>query len=304
MKIFYGEESYLINQEIAKVARTMDVKPTFFSDDDSLENIILDIMTVSMFFEKKLVVIRNHEMITEEDLGQIFLDEVNNHDDSVQIIFVLEENKLQKSPLIDFVIQNGETKDFKKLSDNNIVSTIKEIVQSKGASITNGGAIRLAYKVPNDLRTIVNEIEKLINQTSTITEDTIDVSISDYVKEDAFALANALTSGDVHAIISAYSERKKAGDEPTYMISQISSVLSLSLQVNSYRKQGFANQDISDKTKIHIFRIKKASDLITKTSIEKIKVLVVKLAQLDADIKTGMVDDKIGLDNFILALVK
>lgn len=304
MKIFYGEESYLINQEVVKFGKTIGVKPTVFSEEEPLANIILDITTVSMFFDKKIVVIKNHEVITDREKGKNFLNEVGELDESVHVIFVLEQNKLPKSTIVEYIAQKGETKEFKRLSDNNIVPTIKDIVQAKGGTITNGAAIRLASKVPNDLRTIVNEVEKLVNQNSEINEEMIETSIGDYVKEDSFALANALTNGDTHEILRAYSERKKALEEPTFLIGQISSVLSLALQVNSLRRQGLTNQDISDKTKIHIFRIKKASDLIARNSIEKIKDLVIKLAELDADIKTGKIEDQMGLDNFILEVVR
>lgn len=304
MKLFYGEESYLINQEIAKIARKLEIKPTIFSEEEPIENIILDITTVSMFFDKKLIVIKNHPLITNANEAKRFINEVMTPDESVELIFVLEESKLPKSSLIDLARENGEVKEFKRLTESTMISTIKEIVEAKGGIITNGAAIRFAAKVPNDLRTIVSEVEKLLSETHSITEEHIEASIGEYVKDDAFALANALTSSDSHQILSTYSERKKAGDEPTYLIGQISSVLSLALQVNGLRKQGLANQDISDKTKIHIFRIKKASELLTKATPEKIKALVVKLAQLDADIKTGKVDDQLGLDNFILVVVK
>lgn len=304
MKLFYGEEPYLINQEIAKISRNLGIKPTFFSEEEPIENIILDITTVSMFFDKKLIVIKNHPLITSTAESKKFMNEVSSVDETVELIFVLEESKLPKSLLIDFIKENGELKEFKKLSEASIIPTIKEIVESKGGSITSGAAIRFAAKVPNDLRTIIAEVEKLLNETQTITEETIETSIGEYVKEDAFALANALTNSDSHQILFTYSERKKAGDEPTYLIGQISSVLSLALQVNGLRRQGLANQDISDRTKIHIFRIKKATELLSKASPEKIKNLVVKLAQLDADIKTGKVEDQLGLDNFILEIVR
>lgn len=304
MKLFFGEESYLINQEISRVSRTLDILPTVFTEEDSLESIILDLTTVSMFFDKKLVVIKNHSCLTNANEAKTLAEEIKDLDESIQIIFALEEAKLPKNALIELIQSKGEAKEFKKLNENNVVSTIKEIVTSKGGSITNGAAIRLANKVPADLRIIVNEVEKLLMQTSSITDEVIEVSIGEYVKEDAFALANALSANDAHAILRAYKERKDAEQEVGMIIGQISSVLSLSLQVDSLRKQGLTNQDISDKTKIHIFRIKKASDLISKASIEKIKSLIVKLAQLDADIKTGKVDEQLGLDNFILSVIK
>lgn len=304
MKLFFGEESYLINQEVSKVKKTLDVLPTIFSEEDSLDSILLDLTTVSMFFEKKLVIIKNHSCLTNVNEAKRLSSEIENLVDGMEIIFVLEEVKLPKNPLMDLIQSKGEIKELKKLSENNVVSTIKEIVASKGGSITNGAAIRLANKVPADLRIIVNEIEKLLMQTSSISDDVIEVSIGEYVKDDAFALANALSTNDAHAILSAYKERINADQEVGQIIGQISSVLSLSLQVDALRKQGLTNQDISDKTKIHIFRIKKASDLIAKASIEKIKTLIVKLAQLDADIKTGKVEEKLGLDNFMLNVIK
>lgn len=88
MKIFYGEEDFLIEQEIRKIIKQSAVEPSFFSEDDNLDFILLDISTVSLFFEKKVIIIKNHPFIKDEKLAKKFLTEYLPNEDNVELLLI------------------------------------------------------------------------------------------------------------------------------------------------------------------------------------------------------------------------
>ena len=303
MKFIYGTESYLIEKELQKDTKKDGVEPIFFSNNENIEDIILDLSTASMFFDNKLIIIKNHPVLESkeqnEELISVIEQGVNN------VIFVLENDKPNtKLPLINFLMEKATVVECKAFNTRNIISFIKETVTQKGGSIENIAAIELANRLPEDLGIIVNEIEKLLMESDSITIAMIQKSIGEYLKDDYFALSNEIVSLNRHGIISAYQKRKNAGEEPTVIIAQISSTLTLALNVSMYKRQGMALSDIADKLKIHIFRIKKSNELLNNLKNISIEELIKQLAELDKNIKTGFVDGTQGLENFLINLIK
>ena len=304
MKFIYGQEGFLINQEVNRVIRKYGIEPIIYSNNEPLEDILLDASTASMFSNKKLLIIKNHSSFNKNDGVQEFIEGIRGNNET-KMIFVYETEKLNnKSELTKFLLDVAETKEFKQLQTKDVVSTIKKIVETKGGKIDNNAIISLASKLPEDLRIIVSEIEKLLLENNHITLKMVKVSIGEYLKDDYFALSNALTSKDSYGIISAYNRKKISGEETTMIISQIASVLILSLQVYAYKKQSLTNQDISNKMKVHIFRIKKANSLLSFSDSLSIKELIKSLAKLDEEIKTGKIDPSQGIEIYLLKLIK
>ncbi len=304
MKFIYGTEEYLIKKEIKKFINKFNLKPIYYSDDDDVEDIILDFSTVSLFQSNKLFVIQNHVMFLKNDQVEKFLKVLSKNQDN-KIIFAFHSEKLFKTnKLTNFLLKNAECIKIEKLTLKEIIPTINSIVKSKGGTIENEAVIKLSTKLPLDLRIIILEIEKLLLENKNITISMVERSIDNYIKEDVFALSNALTQKDAHGIISAYQNKKKQGEEVSLIIGQITSILSLALLISFYRKKGFDNVKIQQKTGIHAFRIKKIGELINHSSIENIKDLVFNLSDLEKDIKLGNIDSIHGIESFLLELIR
>lgn len=305
MIFIYGEEEYLVNLELKKVLHELAAVPTVFTEKDSVEDIIMDVTTVSIFDSSKTILVKNHEVFTDDKMAAYLVSEIQHDVNHINFICVLEEDKIKKTnPLIDFLLKNADVRRKDKLNPKEVVSTIKTIVANRNAEISNGAAIKLAAKLPLNLRIIINEVEKLILENINITEEMVDKSIGDYLNEDYFALTNAIISSDNRAIVAAYQEKLRAGETAQLIIGQVASILNLAMLVSSYKKQGLSTQDISETLNVHIFRIKKAQELINSAGSENIESLIISLAKLDKDIKTGIVDEEKGMDHFILQLIK
>lgn len=305
MKFIYGEEDYLINLEIKKITTSFNGLITTYDEVDDIDTIIMDMSTISMFGDKKMIIIKNHSLLSKAPVAEMFLKEMTNSlDENIELIFVLEKNTFLKNKLTTYLKSNADVLKFDKIDSKTIVKTIKDIVTQRGGSISNSAAIKLAAKVPENLRIIIQEIKKLLTESNEITDKMVDVSIGDYINEDYFALTNAIVANDKSEIIRSYQEKVKNGEQNTLIIGQIASVLNLAALVGNMRSRGLSNQDISSELKIHAFRIKKANELILATSLKRIEELIQELAILDADIKTGKIDESHGMNSFILDLIK
>ena len=305
MKFIYGEEQYLIQRELKTYSKTQEVEPLVFDEEDKTENIISEISTISMFQSKKYIVLKNIVALSKNPEAKELVRALKTIDDTISIVVISESSKLTKTnDLIKFLLSNATVTQIKKISDNKVVDTIRDIVKSKGGEISNGTILLLSRKLPNNLRIIITEIDKLLLESNVITSEMVEISIGKYLIDDNYALSNAMVALDKHAIILAYNKLLNKGEEPTKIIGQMASTLNLAVLVSAYMEQGKTAQQTADQSKIHIFRIKKAIDMINQGSIKNIKHIVVRLAELDKNIKSGKIDKDLGLDRFILELIK
>ncbi|MCK5807318.1 MAG: hypothetical protein KAG91_02905, partial [Mycoplasmataceae bacterium] len=59
MKFIYGEEQYLIQKELNNFAKNKNVDPILFNEDDTTEDIVSEISTISMFESEKFIILKN-----------------------------------------------------------------------------------------------------------------------------------------------------------------------------------------------------------------------------------------------------
>lgn len=303
MKFIWGSEGFLVDQEVNKEIRKLAIEPIIYTDSDSVEDLILDLATNSMFEDEKLIIVKNHHIFTKddqvEDLIEILKKTQNN------IIFSYESESLNKKvQFIKYLLKNAEVQEFPKLRANEMLGVIRKIVNSKGGIIDNNAAIMLSMKIPDDLRIVVTEIDKLLEENKHINADMVETSVGDYVKEDFFALSNAITSGDKYEIMKSYKDKKDAEVDPTSLIGQISSILLLSCSIDAHRKLGLSNREIATKMNVHPFRVKKAAEIIDLNGSDAIHKRIKDLAELDANIKMGKVSPTEGMEHYLLKLIR
>ncbi|MCK5807181.1 MAG: DNA polymerase III subunit delta [Mycoplasmataceae bacterium] len=303
MYLIYGTEPYLMDMEVKKIEKGLKVSKTSYSNSEDLNDILMDAQTMSMFDSQKLIVIRNHNALSKKGDYDSFIESIAKSD-SVLIFYIETEVDSNQSDLFNWLIKNAKSKKFTKLNDRGVIPFIRDYISNKGGDISNSASIALSEVLPNNARLITTELDKLLSENNSITQEMVSISVGNYLKEDTFAFVNAIAALDSTAIIMAYNKKKANGEPITTLIGQISSTLSLSLTVSAYRKQGMLNKDIADKMRVHIFRIKKAGELLNKTSPEFIKNLIVSLANLDGEIKTGKVDPILGFESLLLKIIK
>lgn len=305
MQFIFGIETYWVRELASKLVQNFEGEVINFDQSALLGTIFEEILTLSMFDKKKLIVIRNHALFSEEQMAKQFIYILKQAPHDVDFLFIWESETLdQKNTLINFLLNNAKIHEIKSLNEKNVIQVIQDLVKKRGGTITNTAAINLSIKLPLNLWIIVNEIDKLLVNNLNIGDETVEESTNDYAKDNYFALSNAILSRDYHSIIRAYQERINLGDEATFIINQIAKVLEVAITVNAYYKQGLTNQEIAKVTKLHIFRVKKGYELVELVGQEKVKNLLQDLATLDFKIKLGKLDKQIGLEQFILKLLQ
>ena len=301
--LIYGEEEFLIEQEISNIISKSGVDELNISKYDlllhSLKDIIDDACTVSLFSDKKIVIINNFDGIFKID--DKLLDEFDKfiHNISDDVVLILVCSKLDE--------RKKFTKELKKLC------TVKEF--NKNKNISNiVRSMFLDYKIDystvdlfiktvgNDLMILNQEAIKLMTykDDKIINRDDIFLLCSGDSNDDIFDLVNCVVNKDKDGAMRIYSNLIKSNEEPIKIIITLANQFRLIYQCKELYKKGNSEDSISKILDIHPYRVKLALEKSKSYSSKVLLNYLLQLGDIDNNIKSGNVDKNLAFLLFLL----
>ena len=311
--LIYGNEEYLIKAELNKILDNLNVSNDniikYNLDESTIGDILLEVSTVSMFSDKKIVICENSNFLTSESKKEIndeidsLTKYINNPFEDVYLIFIVKNEKLDERKKI--------VKDLKKVSkvlmcnrvdDHNLNNYVYNYFKGNGYDIDMSLVRLIKDKVKYDLSNIINECDKLMYYKDTnkkITKEDIENVITENIEDNVFSLTDAILNKDTNKKIKIYKDLLLMGEEPIKLIAMIANQFRLLLQVKLMVKNDYKQNEMATIIKEHPYRVKLA--LNSNYSINEITDNIKKLYKLDYDIKTGNIDKNFGLELYLLS---
>lgn len=309
--ILYGTVDYLINKYTNKIIDDNKVGEIDINKYDltntSLTDIINDASSMSLFSEKKVIIVNNAYIFTGSNKKNIEqnIDElenyVNNNNENTILIFIVNNEKLdERKKITKLIKKNGIVKDFNTI-DN--ITLAKNLFDSYSISIDN--IKYLIERVGDDTTLLASEIEKIKtykDKDLNITKDDITKLTTKSLEVNNFKLIDAIIKKDKALALSLYQERLKLNEEPIAIIISLANQIRIMYQVKQLYLNGYTENNIASILKIHPYRVKLAAQNSKKYDSDILLNYISKLANLDINIKNGKIDKKLGLELFIISL--
>ena len=309
--ILYGTINYLINKEISKIIEDNNIDEININKYDLtntyLTDIINDASSMSLFDDKKIIIVNNSYIFTgttkkalEQD-STILENYLNNINDNTILIFIVNNDKLDERKKITKLIKKiGIVKEFNSI-DN--ISLVKELFSDYNISTDN--IKYLLERVGDDTTLLATEIDKIKiykDKDKNITKDDITNLISKSLEVNNFKLIDAIINKNKNEAIMLYQDRIKLNEEPIAIIIALANQIRIMYQVKELYLNGYTENNIASILKIHPYRVKLANQNSKKYDSDILLNYLKQLANLDISIKTGKIDKQLGLELFILAL--
>lgn len=306
--VLYGLEEFLINEEIKKIKNDNNIDDYNISYYDleniDIKDIIDDALMISLFQDKKMIVVENTYIFTgikkeknqSIDYLEKYLDNIN--DDTILIFKVVNEKLDSRKKIITKLNKVALVKEFNNISIN---ETVKKMFEPY--NIGNIEINHFLNRVGNDLYIIDNEVKKIKDYKDddlNITKQDIDILTVKSIDTDIFHLIDNIILNKKDEALESYHEMIKQGEEPIKLIVMLANQFRLIYQVKELYKRGYREYDIANILEQKPYSIKKASEKMHKYSSEELLNYLVRLADLDINIKTGKIDKNLGLELFIL----
>lgn len=305
--LLYGEEQFLIDKEIEKITTKEKIDSISIShydlEIDNIKDIIDDCSTISLFEEKKLVIINNCTYFnrvknSEEDVN-LLLEYISNPNPSTILIIINHNSSIDNTKKISKKIKEIGT--IIELNSSNINSIVKNMFE--GYKIKEETINLFIKRVGEDISILSMESDKLktykIDEKEITNEDIMKCATFN-IDTDIFKFIDNIISKKKEDALITYHELLRNNEEPLKIIVLLASKFRLMYQASIMSQNRMSDKDIGAYLGVHPYPVKLAKEACNKYSKKTVLRFLELLADLDKDIKTGKVNPELGLELFIL----
>ena len=295
----------IIKEHINKIIKENNINRESISsydlETDNIMSALEDINTLSIFSDKKLVIVYNIELLIKKDdkNNDLYVSELikylNNQSDNILIITGKSlPNRKKLITSFDSFSTKIEATNF------DINSYINELLN--GYKMSNNDIELLKTYCSNDLLRIKNEIEKLklykFNEKQ-ITRNDIESLVKKDLDKTIFDLINSVEKGTKNRSFDIYKELKEQNEEDMKILSMLANNYRLIYQIKNLTYTKTDNEikeilGISNPKRISVLRSKGYN--YTNKDLENILSF---LADLDYKIKNGLMDKETAVYLFL-----
>lgn len=309
--LLYGTENYLIKKEIDKILNANSIEKINVSEYnleiDNFKDIIEDANTISLFADKKAIIVNNSYLFTgksikNENDPELFLDYFKNVNPDSIIIFIVDSEKLdERKKIVKEIKKIGTVKDFNQKND--LTDILKNMFEGYNISIQD---IRFMIdRCGNNLDILSQEVNKIKiykDEDKNITKEDIINLTSKNIDIDIFGFVDTIVNKNKNKALEIYKEMLINGEEPIKILVILANQFRIIYQAKELYKQGYSDNDIATMIGIHPYRIKLALKKAINYNSDTLLDYLEKLADLDYDIKIGNIESSLGLEMFILSI--
>src|SRR3989344_5910124 len=276
MLIFlYGPDSYRLKQAKDGIIQRYKAKyPSglnFFvldiSVSSSLDTLEDAIKSLSFFGEHKLIVLRN--IFSKKTQAEAILKQIHNYNImSVKDLTLLVAEDSQGK---DLAIKNPElfkllssrdslVKNIEPLQGKELGEWIRQEFSYRNCVVDSTAINKLVSIAGNDTWRLSNEIQKLsgYKNIEKITGTDVDALVIKNIDMNIFNLIDAIAQKNQSNALKLLYQEIKTGQDPYYILTMIVHQFRYILIAKDLHKQGYSEGEISRKTKLHPFVVKKS----------------------------------------------
>lgn len=304
--LLYGEDTYRSRQKLNEIIKEYQAKHKtglnlvrFSEKDLDFDKVKETIEAVSMFNEKKLIVLENafkNKSFLENFSKYVKKRKLKNNQDVILVVH--QEGKLAISPFKSWLTMSEE---FKPLEGIGLNNWVRKKVAENQAEIEPQAIGKLVAFVGGDLWQMSNEIDKLANyrKGQTINSEDIDLMVKSKIDLNIFKTLDALAQKNRKTALKLLHEHLNQGENEIYLFSRFIYQLRVLLKLKDLMDKGIPYYNLAKQSGLHPFVVKKSSAQLRNFTLEQLKKIYQYLLKIDLAIKTGRLDGQTALDLLI-----
>ncbi|MBC1796490.1 DNA polymerase III subunit delta [Listeria booriae] len=318
--LIIGTEDYIINETKKRlVANILDTEDTDFNyanfdlDETAIEQVIEEAETIPFFGDRRLIVASNPSFLTtEKTKSKIehrtarFEDYLNEPVDYSILVIIARVEKLdERKKLTKLLKKQATIVDAKRPNDAELRKWVQSAIENNDFSMEIPAIERLMELTGGQLTTAMNELDKLMLyklESREISVADVESLVVRSLEQNIFLLLDKMIALDISGALSIYYDLLKQKEEPIKILALIASQFRLLTQIKLLEKQGFSQQQVAQKLKVHPFRVKIGARQAKSFSYEQLTATLERLAEMDFEMKTGYGDKAQKLEWFLFSL--
>ena len=305
--LLYGTDKGVINNEIDKILKDINSNDItrYSMDAIDIDTIITDVSTISMFGDKRVVIVDNaYIFMANKNIDNInILEEyIKNTNINNYLIFITYNDKVDtRKKIYKLIKDKGKILECKKGDNNYLIDYVKNYLNEANYKMED-----INYflgVVGSDLDNIKNELEKLfmykLDDKKIINSD-IDKVCVRVIDDDIFSLTDAIILNDTNKAMSLLEEFLNKSYDEIYILNLLVGQFRFLFQVKRLVNKNKNYSEIAKILEVNPYRVKftlkKLYNYTEKDLLDRIKML----AEIDRKIKLGLMNKKLALELFII----
>lgn len=268
-------------------------------EEEDLYNALLDLDTYSFLTEQKVIIIKNINLLEDnQDTKHLlkYLDNPNNDN-----LLILTTTKFNATKKINKELKKKNN--YIKL-ETDLNKETKNILQ--GYEVESGVITKIIEYSNNNIDIIKSECDKLKQykfDTKKITKEDVETIVIKHIGESTqivFDLIKDIAIKDKKRAIIKYEKLKKYNVDDIALIGLLESQLRLMIQIIMFSEKNYSNKDIAATLNIHPYRIEKTKELLRYSNKKDVCNMIKNLSNIDYKIKSGQIDNKDAIFMYII----
>ena len=310
--ILHGENSFLSRRKLNEIIEQYRAKHKsglnfiVFEGTVDLFDFKAAWETVSMFSEKKLIVLKDAFAAKKNnadvlDYLKSRIEETGKDKDRVIVFSESESLEEKKNKELKWLFDAAYmAQESQNLSGAKLAEWLKQEAVKIGGKISDKEAQMLIAFCGNDLWRLSNEISKLVSYNKIITVDNIRLLAHENTEAKIFDALDALVNGDKKKSTEHFYKVSKSGEDWVRVFALIVFQFRNLLKIKALAEEKLPQAKIAEKLKMHPFVVKKLLPVVSKHSLSDLKEKYKSLLEADFNMKTGRDNFQAVLERLIL----
>lgn len=309
--LYYGASEYILRREINKLINKIKVDDFNIVRYDLLESdfndVIEELQTISFFSGQRVVLLSSilqlHEL--ESSLQEKFINYLKTpNPETVLIMYAtqLSDSNDEISKALSLYSKMVKVKDPAR---KDLPQFIKNTFREEGYQIEEKAINELIERTNADYATIEQEITKLklyAYERKDINVKDVRLLVNKNLDDNIYELISAVIEGNRTKSIQIYYDLLVSNYKPIRVVNSLSSKVRELIHTHLLLSRGYSQDMIAKHFSVSsgraFYMVKNARSI----EVEKLERYLDQLADLDYEIKSGLVDPRLGVELFLLGV--
>ncbi len=264
--------------------------------------------SLSLFAERKAILALDcfflgkgkYKLLAEDSLDPL-LRYLQNPNPNVDLILLVYGELDPKSELVKAIKENGEVKEIKDPSDEELILNAKQRLAKAGGEFLPGAAEELISRIGGDYARYCNEFEKILIYANggKISKEEVKALVAPKLEDDTFAMSNALLKGNVALAFSIYHDLKVVKTEEVMLLSMLAKSFQFMEEVSYLSNQGLSSSGIASQLKANPYRVKITLNNLYCVDERKLPLILEQIYQTSLSILSGKEESQFAFERFL-----
>lgn len=316
--LLYGTETYLLEDMLHRIiSKGLSVEEQNFNlskfemAENPVEIAVEEAYTFPFMGERRIVLIKDAVFLTgqkdskkvEHDLTKLVSYIEKPATETVFIVHAPYEKLDERKKIVKLMKKQATVMEARPLAEKELRQWIQEKSKEENVIFDEGAEQELITLTAANLMQMASEMKKLalhVGENNAVHKEHVSALVVRSLEQDIFVLVDGVVKGQAHQSLKIFKDLIKQKEPPLRILAMMVRQFRILYQVKQLSHQGYGEKMMASQLKLHPYVVKLATKQVQRFQDDELLGCLDQLAELDYRIKTGKINDALGVELFLI----